>query len=283
MAWWRKAAAWVMALLIGWGTAHCAVKAADSISGLFINVGSADAAVFFLGEKTYLVDTGTRESVPNLLTALRACRVARLWGVMITHPHSDHLGGLKALLKSGIQVDHLYAPAIHNEKSNKKHPVYKAAKDNNIPITWLSVGDVILVEDQYRFTVLGPIRRDEEDENNNSLVLRLQTPEGSMLLTGDMLCEEENDLIQTGSELQAEVLKVGHHGKDDASGAAFLARVKPTLAVVSTGSEKGKAAVDAKVIRALWDSGASMVTTQDADLGLRVTLSGGEVIVERIN
>lgn len=252
-------------------------------SALFLNVGKADAALFFLGEQTYLIDTGTKDAAPAVLRALTTYQVTHLSGVLITHTDKDHVGGLKQLLESGVQVDELYAPKLHSEKSDEKHPVYKAAQDSGIPLNWLSAGDVITVDEETRFTVLGPISRDLENENNNSLVLHLETAQGNMLLTGDMEFAEEEELIQAGVVPQAAVLKVGHHGEDDASSQAFLARVKPQWAVISTSTAEEKDTPSPKVMRMLWNLGAGVAVTQVATCGIWVTLSEGVASVQAID
>lgn len=83
--------------------------AAADTGALFINVGKADAALLVLGEKRYLVDTGSKDSYDQLERALTACGVECLDGVIITHTDKDHVGGLKKLLKSDIAVNAVYA------------------------------------------------------------------------------------------------------------------------------------------------------------------------------
>lgn len=256
---------------------------AERTSALFINVGKADSAVFFVGGKTYLVDTGTKGSAEAMLRALKTYEVTHLDGVMITHTDKDHVGGLKALLKSDITVAQLYAPRLHNEKSDEEHPVYEASQKNDIPMTWLSAGDMISVDENASFTVLGPLSRDPENENNNSLVMNLQTQHGNMLLTGDMEYAGEAELLDAGVIPMATVLKVAHHGEDDASGKRFLSAVRPKWAIISTSAEEEKDTPDPKVIKLLWGVKASVAVTQDATCGIYVSLREGNVTAEKID
>lgn len=128
----------VLLLLAG----ACA-RAQEQVQALFINVGKADAALFFLDDQRFLVDTGTKDSYDQLERVLEAYGVTRLNGVVITHTDKDHVGGLKKLLKSEIAVDRVYAGALHSEKSLEDHPVYEAAEKYAVPLTWLSAGDSI--------------------------------------------------------------------------------------------------------------------------------------------
>ena len=270
----------LLALLLTLGA--CA-RAETEVSALFINVGKADAALYLLGDQRFLIDTGTKDSYDQLERVLEAYGVQRLDGVLITHTDKDHVGGLKKLLKSGIAVDALYAGTLHSEKSLEDHPVYEAAEKYDVPLTWLSAGDVIDLGNGCTFQVLGPLSQDDEDENNNSLVLRLLTPQGDMLLTGDMELEEENELIETGLISQAAVLKVAHHGRDDTTSRQFALLVRPQWAVISTSTAERPDTPSAKVLSYLRDARASVAVTQEAQVGILITLEGGQASAEAIN
>lgn len=253
------------------------------ISALFINVRKADCAVLFLEDQTWLVDTGTKDSADAMLRALSVYGVEHLNGVIITHTDKDHVGGLKSLLKSDIKVDRLYASKLHSEESDEKHPVSKASVKYEVPMTWLSAGDVLTIDEQTNMTVLGPVRQDTENENNNSLVIHLKTSQGDMLLTGDMELEEEQDLMGAGVVPgNVAVLKVAHHGEDDASGQAFIYRARPQWAVISTNTEDEPDTPDSKIIARLWDVKSNVAVTQNAECGILVRLSGGVASAETI-
>ena len=268
----------VLLLLAG----ACA-RAQEQVQALFINVGKADAALFFLDDQRFLVDTGTKDSYDQLERVLEAYGVTRLNGVVITHTDKDHVGGLKKLLKSDIAVDRVYAGALHSEKSLEDHPVYEAAEKYAVPLTWLSAGDSIALEGGGAFDVLGPLTQDDEQENNNSLVLRLTTPQGDMLLTGDMELPEESELIEAGLISQAAVLKVAHHGNEDATSWQFVLLARPQWAVISTSSVEKPETPSSKVLSRLYDVKAGVAVTQDAEVGILVTLRDGQAGAEAID
>ena len=100
---------WLLVLaLLGAG---CQGEPAGSteLSLLAINVRKADALLLRSGNSAYLIDTGTKKSADTMLDVLRREGVTRLTGVILTHTHADHTGGLKALLDSGIEIENLYA------------------------------------------------------------------------------------------------------------------------------------------------------------------------------
>ncbi len=256
---------------------------AGEVRAVFFNVGKADAALLTLGGRHYLIDTGTKDSAETMLRALAYYKVESLAGVLITHTDSDHVGGLKALLKSDIVVEHLYAPSFYNVKSLEKHPVYKQAEKYALPLTWLTSGDTVDVDGTAHFAVLGPITQDALNENNNSLVLRLITPQGDMLLAADMEVPEEQALLAAGLLENALVLKVGHHGDGDASSEGFLYTVRPQIAVISTNTLEEPDTPDPAVMGRLWNIGAEVFVTQKATLGVMVTLMHGNAVGRLVN
>lgn len=262
--------------------AGACARAEGPVQALFINVGKADAALFLLGDQRFLVDTGTKGSYDQLERVLTAYGVTRLSGVVITHTDKDHVGGLKKLLKSDIAVDRVYAGTLHSEKSLEDHPVYEAAEKYDAPLTWLSAGETVALADGCAFHVLGPLSQDDEEENNNSLVLRLTTPQGDMLLTGDMELQEESELIEAGLISQAAVLKVAHHGNEDATGWQFVLLARPQWAVISTSSVEKPETPSSKVLSRLKDVKANVAVTQDAEVGILVTLEDGQASAEAV-
>lgn len=268
--------------LMLWAALLLPAGAMGETRALFINVGKADAALFFLGDARFLIDTGTKDSLNQLLQVLDAYDVTHLDGVLVTHTDKDHAGGLKKLLKNGIQVDMLYAGTLHSEERLEDHRVYEASEKYDVPLTWLSAGQELTVGNAV-LKVLGPLTQDSENENNNSLVIRMETPDGSLLLTGDMELDEEDQLRAAGLFAPADVLKVPHHGKDDATSRIFALMIKPQWAVISTSTAEEPDSPDPRVLSSLQQAGASIAVTQDAEVGVMITLTDGVATAEAIN
>ena len=98
-------------------------------------------------------------------------------------------------------------------------------------------GQEVPVNEMVKLKVLSPqalYKGTPSDTNNNSLVLRLEYKDFAMLLTGDIQVEVERDLLQTDPEaLQAQVLKVAHHGSRYSSSSEFLAQATPAVSLIS--------------------------------------------------
>ena len=124
------------------GPAAGTPEAAGEMSLLAFNVGKADCLLLRSGETAYLIDTGTEDSWPALKKALLAEGVIKLDGVILTHTHKDHVGGLEYLLDSEIEVGQIYASGYFKKKE-KKHPAVIAAKAKNRTVTFLYGGDTL--------------------------------------------------------------------------------------------------------------------------------------------
>ena len=249
-----------------------------------VNVGKGDALVVRAGDYTCLIDTGKEKAQEQLEVALKALGVEALDAVFITHTDKDHVGGLKWLRESDIEIRAIYASRYYPNTTEKKHPAVKAAKKLDLTVNWLGAGDSVPLGDSGAvFRVLAPEMEIPDDEDDNSLVMMLESPDGRILLTGDMEHVEEAALLSSGANLRCDVLKVANHGDSDATSAALIAACAPSVALISTDSAEKPGTPDAGIVRNLQGIGCAVCVTQDASLGIRVTLDGGRVAVENVN
>lgn len=253
----------------------------DAVRLYVLNVGKADCIILQACGKNYLIDTGREQNYPFVENALNALGITRLDGVFLTHTDVDHAGGLLKLSMSAVEVEEWYAAGLYYEFSEEKHPLRLAAAIRGRNTNWLYAGDKIRISDNAALAVLGPIDISAANENNNSLVLRFDSPDGSILLTGDMKSEEEASLISAGMLSRADVLKVGHHGDNGATSAAFAQIIMPQIAVISTSSDEETDTPDYRVLKRLYNSGCkTCVITQDFDDAVLVSLNNGTAVVE---
>lgn len=183
----------------------------------FIDVGQGDATLLLLptGERV-MIDTGTPESGEKLLAHLSKWQVDYIDYVILSHAHSDHAGGLP-LMEEQIGVGQILYSGIAPEGAVAS-------------MRELLAGDCFAVGD-LRFSVLGPLSSVESD--NRSMVLRVDYGATSFLFTGDAESDEEELLLNTCPQLlDADLLKVAHHGSKSSTTEAFLTAVSPDLAVI---------------------------------------------------
>ena len=255
-------------------------NASPELSLLAINVRKADALLLRCGNSAYLIDTGVKKESETLLNVLRSEGISRLTGVILTHTHADHTGGLKALVESEIEIENIYTSKYYVlKKEDGKHPVDKAIKKTDYTVQYLAGGDTLPL-DGGKLTVLGPIEMNEELENNNSLVLLAEGGGGSILLTGDMEFPEEASLLNAGVIPRVDVIKIGNHGEEDATSTQLITTAKPKVAVISTNSDDEPDTPDRRVLQLLKQQNIQVLLTQDSVNGVLITLKDGEILTE---
>ncbi len=275
-----KKCALLLALALMTGMlSSCAVSETDSGEAarlICLNIGKADCMLLLYQNEAYLIDTGYEQNWPALETMLRQYGVTRLNGVFLTHCHEDHEGGLLALAQSDIPVDAWYAARIYYGVNENLHPAVQAAAVRKESVTWLDAGNRIAVGSDGAFSVLGPLSLDATNENNNSLVMRFSCGQGSILFTGDMKEDEEYELLQSGAFSSCDVLKVGHHGDNNATGKQMLKIVQPDAAVILTDSREEPDTPASSTLKRLEKVGCTSYISQDFSDALLITLKKGQ-------
>lgn len=255
---------------------------AGTLRLIALNIGKADCLLLMWEDQAYLIDAGYEQNYPAVETLLNQYGVTHLNGVFLTHCHKDHFGGLMALAQSKIAVDFWYAPEIYYDVKPGQHPAALAAASRGMPVTYLKAGDEIAAGDAGSFRVLGPVTVNEENENNNSLVLRFSCPAGSILLAGDMKDDEEYDLLRAGAFEKTDVLKVGHHGDSKATTLNMLRAVQPKVSLILTSTQEEIDTPARGVLSRLAAAGSQVYVSQDAHDAWQVTLRDGKITVDDV-
>ncbi len=199
----------------------------------FIDVGQADCALIECDNSFALIDGGNVLDGPTVVKYLEREGVQRLNLVVATHPHEDHIGGLPDVLKA-IPADNIWSSYLPYRNSNV-YNLIDAAEDQGKELQYPEPGFTFRLGSA-TVTVLGPVRTDYEDVNNLSLVLMVEYGDIRFLFTGDMERDAEIDLLESGADVRADVLKVGHHGSYSSTSYLFLREVMPTYGVISVGA-----------------------------------------------
>lgn len=222
--------------------------------------------------KSVLIDAGDAGKGKVVLDALKRYKVERLDYFIATHPHPDHIGGADEVL-NGIKVANVIdngvdlstpapvvaakpakgkaAPPPPPRKSKTKtindfFDEYAAAlKQNGAQYEKAQTGKKYDLGGGAILTVLGPsepfFNKDQmkgggNDTNANSIVLRLDYGDFSMLFMGDAESQTEERMLSKDLDLKAKVIKIGHHGSKYATSENFMKRVQPEAAIISDGA-----------------------------------------------
>ena len=198
----------------------------------FIDVGQGDSAfIEFPGGKTALIDAGEAEAAQAVVSYLSSRGCEKIDYVICTHPHSDHIGGMVQVL-SCFAVGEIYMPrAVHTSKTYER--LLLATQAKGLKIHTAKAGVTIPADPAVTVNVVAPVSDGYEEMNDYSAVLHITYGEHSFLLTGDAEKVSEKEMLASGQNLQADVLKVGHHGSSTSSHKKFLEAVAPTYGVIS--------------------------------------------------
>jgi competence protein ComEC len=232
-----------------------------------IDVGQGDAVglrttrnrwvLFDAGRDWKSGDAGQRDVVPYVVA-----RGGSLVGFVLSHPHSDHVGGAASTLRA-LKPRWYIDPGFAGGSSSYRASLAEARRGRT---AWRRVrpGDSVTV-DEATITFLAPDSLWAEtltDPNDASTVARIRVGAVSMLLTGDAEEAEEDWLVaHQSSVLAADVLKVAHHGSRTSSTSSFLRAVSPRIALISVGTGNMYAHPSPEILRSLAAHGALALRT----------------------
>ncbi len=231
---------------------------ADETLGVhFIDVGQGDAILLETPNVVILVDGGVRTAGEIVVQYLVDRGIREIDLIIATHPHADHIGGLIEVLRS-FKVHHVIDSGVAH--TTVTFGDYLTEVERQVAaghMTYETPQDQVLSWGQLTLAVLGPAPGvDLASLNDNSVVARVDFGDTSFLLTGDAEAAAENHLLQRGVRLQADVLKVGHHGSRTSTTAPFLAAVRPAYAVIQVGEGNRYGHPTADVLERLHRAGA---------------------------
>lgn len=241
----------------------------------YIDVGQGDSILLIQGEHSMLIDAGDNSCGTRVQSYLQANNISTLDYVIGTHPDSDHIGGLDVIIYK-FDCNHVYMPDCSKDTKTYED-VIASAKEKAYEITSPVAGDIFLLGEA-QVMVLSPESTIDygQDANNNSIAVKVTYGENSFLFTGD--CEEmaENQMLQSGYELSADVMKAGHHGSDTANTREFLEAVSPEYFVISCGEGNEYGHPRAEVLNNLRELGIQVYRTDEQ--GTIVAVSDGKDI-----
>lgn len=238
----------------------------------FLDVGQADCILIELpNSQIMLIDGGSRSSRDAVLNYFRNLNIDSIDYLVITHPHEDHIGGLPDIIDSHY-VGRIYMPrASHNTQIFER--LLTAIQDNGLSINTARAGVNILSEQGLRIDIVAPVGETYRDLNDYSAVVRLTFNNVSFLFAGDAEAVSENEITEN---IQADVLKVSHHGSRTSTSESFLDKVSPSYAVISVGHNNTYGHPSEDVMTRLLDAGISVYRTDE--LGTIVITTDGDAI-----
>jgi beta-lactamase superfamily II metal-dependent hydrolase len=241
----------------------------------FINVGQGDSILIDLGETEVLIDGG--EKSPGVVDYLKKYVDGPLEVMVATHPHSDHIGGLIAVL-AAFQVQQIW----HNgeDSDSSTYSQFMSAVQTEGAQVYIGKRGDRIITGSLTFVVLNP-RTPAGTVNNNSIVLSLSYGQIDFLFMADAEKEAEGAMLVAADMPvpDVEILKVGHHGSRTASSKDFLAAASPEVAVYMAGTGNRYGHPHQETLAALAQIGAKIFGT-DVNGTITVKTDGWTFVVQ---
>ena len=238
----------------------------------FIDVGQGLAILVQSGGENLLYDGGNRAHADEVVQYLKNQQVETIDYMISSHYDEDHLGGLVKCLDN-FEVEHvLGSDYVHT--SDLFNTFMNTATAHAIIVEYPSVGDTYEFGTG-SFTVMAPDGI-SQNSNDNSLVIKLENGSNSFIFTGDAEEKAEEDILNNGIDISADVYAAAHHGSKTATSQAFLDKVSPTYVVISAGEGNKYGHPHAEVLNRLRAAGKSVFRTDEQ--GTIVATSDGNDI-----
>ncbi len=268
----------IITILSGEGEEEASVPN-DTYSDLVVtnlDVGKADCAVLQYQDTTGIIDTGTEEKYNTIDSFLSDNAIDSIDYMILTHYDQDHIGSAVKLLQK-YPVDTIYIPDYESEK--RYYPGLMEELEHHDNVITVGTDPVDFQYDNLNVRLLpaedpDPLLADQSNRDNNmSLVSMVDFGENKLLFTGDIEADRITQIVNSGDDLDADWIKLPHHGSYEKEIQALLEMVTPEDSVISTSSKEKP---DKKLLKKLDEYGIHSYDTMDGNV---VTICDGTNLV----
>ncbi len=280
----RRIAGLMMALLLlvgcGRNTANTVVSSGEdqvsstdaTVTITCISGEAADAFVLIGANHVTVIDTGLDEHGQELVDFLKEQGVTKVDNLIITHFDKDHVGGADHVINN-FDIGTVYT--TYKSKESDDIDNYMAALEaKGLSETVVST-ETSFEMDGVSYDIYPPqsTTYEKDESNNSSLVIMVSVGESNMLFAGDAEKLRINELLEM-DDIQAEILKVPHHGRYEKNTAAFVQKVSPEYAIITSSLEEPE---DAEVAQILKSYGVTTYLNREGNI--TITMSDGDISI----
>ncbi|MCC7197116.1 MBL fold metallo-hydrolase [Candidatus Peregrinibacteria bacterium] len=249
-----------------------------------LNIGQGDSILVRLDTgENILIDGGPDGTVLRELAKVLPLYERKIDVMILTHPHADHMNGLLEVFQH-YQVSNVIITGVFYKSSayeefmdqiaRKKISIFFAHSDTDYRLGTVALDMVYPLKlaqgDRY------------ENLNNSSISFRLLSRDGTIYFSGDLEKEGEEELLRSGQNLHAGVLKAGHHGSRTSSSEALLEAIRPQIAVISCGINNTFKHPHPETLQHFAERGIEFFRT-DMDGRVDITAEAGQFFIETEN
>lgn len=238
----------------------------------YLDVGQGDSEFIELPNgETMLIDAGETDKGETVVNDISALGCNKITYLVATHPHSDHIGGMPAVLDA-FDVANAYLP--NASSSSDIYAEFLDKLDAEGCNVYEAKNDVSVIQTESLCAYfVAPCGTDYKNLNNYSAVLKLVYGETSFLFTGDAQSQSEKEIT---ADVSANVVKVGHHGSKTSSSQAFVSAVSPEYAIIEVGKDNSYGHPNVGVIERWQNAGADVLRT-DLNGSITFTSDGSNI------
>ena len=203
----------------------------DLLKVHYLDVGQGDSIFIELpNNETMLIDAAESYQSENIINYLKNLNYQKIDYVIGTHPHTDHIGGLKDIINT-FEIGKIYMPKVVSTTKTYES-LLMAIKDKNLKINTAKAGTSIIDTGTLKINILAPNNDTYTELNNYSVVTKITYGTTKFLFMGDAEKLSEKEIKENVS---ADVIKIGHHGSNTSSSTNFIKKVNAKYGIISVG------------------------------------------------
>jgi competence protein ComEC len=242
----------------------------------FLDVGQGDAVLIEADDEVMMIDAGGNDQEVVLIDMLVKMGIEEIDILVGTHPHEDHIGGMDRVIER-FETGKIFMPNVTHTTATFRS-VMQSIKNSGLKISDSAAGSSHNLGSA-TWEIIAPNSGEYEDLNNYSIVIRLVYEGTAFLFTGDCEIESEAEMLDAGWGLDADVLKISHHGSSSSNSKEFLEAVSPEYGVICVGEDNPYGHPHQEVLERLDESDIRIYRT-DMDGTVVFTSDGSNLEIE---
>ncbi|MGI6545499.1 MAG: ComEC/Rec2 family competence protein [Fastidiosipilaceae bacterium] len=246
-----------------------------------LDVGQGSSMLLRSGEHSILIDGGPRESSSFVVSYLNKQNVDYIDLMVASHFHDDHINGLVGTLHTRPVETVMLPPDSCKRDTRVCQSFFAIISEKGCETIVPTVGEIFDLGDIH-MTIVSPASYGHSNHNNDSIGLRIDYFNTSLLVMGDLEEEEEIKALNSGIDLDVDLFIANHHGSDTSNIQELLDQVTPELIVISVGSDNQYGHPSEDVLARFQDTGATIYRT-DTDGTLLFESDGHEITQKQVN
>lgn len=247
----------------------------DLLKVHYLDVGQGDSIFIELpNNETMLIDAAESYQSENIINYLKNLNYQKIDYVIGTHPHTDHIGGLKDIINT-FEIGKIYMPKVVSTTKTYES-LLMAIKDKNLKINTAKAGTSIIDTDALKINILAPNNSTYTELNNYSVVTKITYGSTKFLFMGDAEKLSENEIKEN---VTADVIKIGHHGSNTSSSIDFIKKVNAKYGIISVGLNN-KYNLPKEEIITNWENSGTKIYLTSINGTIRASSDGTNIKIE---